>query len=209
MVQGWYGTFPDTRSYEGPDLFANWCYATAEKCFVLIGRIWKSGFGYQLTLSSCPYPHCTYCLMPYHYNQRISYIGRCFTRSLLQAPARSRTTQSRLVKAIPSQGLSISNGDSTASVSSFQFCFLKCIHKWGVFFSIQQENPSVCKWRDKTSNYVSKFICINIHSITSELWGNGIAKPEANSVSDLGALIFHDISWLFDSLNYYLFTQLN
>lgn len=62
-----------------------------------------------------------------------------------------------------------------------------------VFFSIQQENPSVRKWRDKTSNYVSKFICINIHSITSELWGNGIAKPEANSVSDLGALIFHDI----------------
>lgn len=51
----------------------------------------------------------------------------------------------------------------------------------------------MCKWRDETSNYTSKFICINIHNITSELWGVRIAKPEGNSVSDLGALIFCDI----------------
>lgn len=34
---------------------------------------------------------------------------------------------------------------------------------------------------------------MNIHNIISELWGHRIAKPEANSLSDLGAFIFHDI----------------
>lgn len=34
---------------------------------------------------------------------------------------------------------------------------------------------------------------MNIHNIISELWGDRTAKPEANSVSDLGAFIFHDI----------------
>lgn len=81
--------------------------------------------------------HCIYFyyLMPYHYSHRITQVGRHFPRSLLQAPACSRTTQSRLVKAMTSQGLSIcKDGGSTASVSSFQFCFLKYMHKWGGFF---------------------------------------------------------------------------
>lgn len=34
---------------------------------------------------------------------------------------------------------------------------------------------------------------MNMHNIISELWGDRIAKPEANSVSDLAAFIFHEI----------------
>lgn len=34
---------------------------------------------------------------------------------------------------------------------------------------------------------------MNIHNTIAELWGDRIAKPEANSVSDLEAFFFHDI----------------
>lgn len=34
---------------------------------------------------------------------------------------------------------------------------------------------------------------MNIHNIISELWGDRIAKPGDNSVSNLGAFFVHDI----------------